>query len=906
MSATGLRVDLRGAGPFSVDTFDKALNDALGQPGDDAPWRRLEETAAADEAQSRRLLDAYRARLVAELPRPMHEVVAHRAVGFAADCFGENAPESIEVLRAVLATAPDADWAFRPLVVALTMAERWTDVLDAYDARLAAGRGDDQRAELLGEAARIAKDFTRDGARAIGYLDRLFRMRPLDAQVASSLERLLERERRWGELCAVWRLRLETLSGEEARELRLRLAATLHTELARPAEAVEVLRPILTGPDAPAGLTERLEQIFIDERAPTETRLEVLDALRGRLDAAGRAARVAELLAVAIGFSQRERLQALRRECGERRRALGDMAGALEQYVALFALLPEDHEIEDRLRQLAELSGDAAALTRGLTAAARATTVAARRVELLMRAARVEDRQLGRKAEAAALFSSAAAEEVAPPEIRVEALRRLEALHDELGDLPARLDVLERLAAAEPKPADKRLTWARVAELARGRGDVDRALAAWNGRLAVDPADGEALAASRALLLEAERWPALIDLLRRRVESVPAEHQVRADLVEIATLARTRTRDLGKAVDTWREIAARFGEDDACVDALVDLLAESGRFAELGALLTQRAGVDRRVHADRLARLGDTLRLRLEDARGAIGWYACALEVEPAHQAARAGLTALLTDGALAPQAAAPLARAAERTDGWQLLLDLVPHRLAALENGGARARLLEEAAAIAEERAGDRARAFEWLCQAFPLAGENLALGREVLRLAEATGGAARAAEALAGAIAAGGWTPLPLAHLHERRGALLEENVGDLVAARASYEAALALTPERLGPRRRALAVAVRLGDLAGAAALLVDAAVSPATRANVLLPLYESLAREAGALPAAAAALAHAADQACRAGAVRAARAARARRRDPVSANVRIPRRPTRRSRGRSAPSPGTLPP
>ena len=69
---------------------------------------------------------------------------------------------------------PDADWAFRPLVVALTMAERWTEVLDAYDARLAAGRGDERRAELLDEAARIAKDFTRDDARAIAYLDRLF------------------------------------------------------------------------------------------------------------------------------------------------------------------------------------------------------------------------------------------------------------------------------------------------------------------------------------------------------------------------------------------------------------------------------------------------------------------------------------------------------------------------------------------------------------------------------------------------------------------------------------------------------------------------------------------------------------------------------------------------------------
>ena len=864
MSATGVPVNLRGSGPYPVEAFDKALHDAIGQPGNDAPWRHLEEAAAVDEAQSRQLLDAYRAQLVADLPRPLHDVLAQRAVRFAADCFGENAPESIEALRAVLASAPDADWAFRPLVVALTMAERWTDVLDAYDTRLAAGRGDERRAELLAEAARIAKDFTRDGARAIGYLDRLFRMRPLDAQVASSLERLLERDRRWNDLCAVWRLRLEGTAGDEGHELRLRLASTLHADLGQPAQAMEVLRPILAETDSPASLTERLEQIFVDGRAPTQTRLEALDALRGRLDAAGRSARVAELLGVAIGFSQGqgERLQALRRECGERRRALGDIAGALDQYVALLALVPEDREVEDRLRQLAEAGGDPGALARGLAAAARATTVDQRRVELFMRAARVEDRQLGRKAEAAALFAAAAAETVAPGDVRVEALRRLEVLHDELGDVPARLAVLERLAVAEPDAAEQRLVWARVAELARAGGDVDRALAAWNGRLAIDPADGEALAASRALLVDAERWPALSQLLRRRVSVAAAahqQHQVRADLMEIAEVARVRTRDLAMAIDTWGEIATRFGEDDACVDALVDLLAESGRFQELGELLARRAGVDRRVHADRLARLGDTLRERLDDPRVAVAWYGQALEVEPAHEAARAGLTALLADSTLASLAAEPLARAAERTDGWQLLLDLVPQRLAALEPGLVRARFLEESAAIAEERAGDRQRAFEWLCQALPQAGEDLTLVREILRLAEVTGGAARAAEAIGGAIAGGGWAPLPLAHLHERRGALLEEQAGDLAGARASYEAALAITPERLGPRRRLLTVTIRLGDLAAASALLVDPAVSPATRTGVLLPLFESLTREAGLSPAAAAALAVAADQA-----------------------------------------------
>ena len=113
----------------------------------------------------------------------------------------------------MLKATPDADWAFRPLVVAFTMTERWREVLDAYDARLAVGGGIDRRADMLEEAARIAKDFIGDHARAVGYLDQLFRLRPGDGQVASSLERLLERHERWAELVAARRFRLEMLAG---------------------------------------------------------------------------------------------------------------------------------------------------------------------------------------------------------------------------------------------------------------------------------------------------------------------------------------------------------------------------------------------------------------------------------------------------------------------------------------------------------------------------------------------------------------------------------------------------------------------------------------------------------------------------------------------------------------------
>ena len=145
--------------PLPDGLFEETLTAATAKPTDESPWERLEATVVSDENRARQLLDFYRAHLGPEVSKPMLGVLSHRGVRFAADCFGENAPETIEVLRAVLKATPDADWAFRPLVVAFTMTERWREVLDAYDARLAVGGGLDWRADMLEEAARIAKDF---------------------------------------------------------------------------------------------------------------------------------------------------------------------------------------------------------------------------------------------------------------------------------------------------------------------------------------------------------------------------------------------------------------------------------------------------------------------------------------------------------------------------------------------------------------------------------------------------------------------------------------------------------------------------------------------------------------------------------------------------------------------------
>ena len=201
--------------------------------------------------------------------------------------------------------------------------------------------GSDRRADLLEEAARIAKDFAGDHARAVGYLEQLFHLRPADSQVASSLERLLERHERWADLVAARRLRLELLAGHEARELRLRVAITLHDKLGQPDAALAEVRALLPDLNEDAPLAGLLERLLADRRAAPETRLDALDALRSRHEAIGAGARVPEFLLTAIGFAEGQRLRDLRQECGERLHDLGDVSGALDQYVALIALAPD-------------------------------------------------------------------------------------------------------------------------------------------------------------------------------------------------------------------------------------------------------------------------------------------------------------------------------------------------------------------------------------------------------------------------------------------------------------------------------------------------------------------------------------------------------------------------------------
>src|SRR5262245_42311956 len=221
-------------------------------PADRAAWDHL-EAVAIEQRNPAAVAEAFRKALAEPHPPALLLDLGERAARFQQEWLADRPGLLVEVLERVLEVDPSADWAWKRLVVVLTLEERWDQLLGAYDRALKAITERARRTELLEEAAQVAKDFVGDANRAVGYLQLLLDMRPGDWQVAAAIERLLERQERWRDLVALWRGRIGGAAPDTARALRLRIATTELDRLADPAAALAEARRLLEGPGTGAG-----------------------------------------------------------------------------------------------------------------------------------------------------------------------------------------------------------------------------------------------------------------------------------------------------------------------------------------------------------------------------------------------------------------------------------------------------------------------------------------------------------------------------------------------------------------------------------------------------------------------------------------------------------------------------
>lgn len=690
-----------------LEAFLKA---AARLPVEEEAWDKL-HAASKRDGRNAELAFAYESfredkRLRALPPPSQADFLLHGAIFFG-EIFGDDQGAATFLERA-LVVVPGHPEAFEKLEALL---------LDRGDLRALA-----ERYVELGQHRPSRAEQAQAYRRAVEIL----------ASVASGDDRLVE----------VLQFLLRVEPHDEA--ARFQLAAAL-SQRGRPKDVVRVLEQGLTvtepapSPEAATRMRLALVELYADELREVERATPHVEALlaldpanaKGRavaeqlLESKGVAARAAAALAAAHALAgapedvARYLSVELEHTRGTKRREvllklgvlrqdrLGDAAGAYEVLEQALVLDPTDDETRQRYVALAMLLGrqlDAVKTLGKVATTAKDAPVRARLSadtgELLLSG--------GDKKRAKTVFSSVLAMPEAPDDAVLRAAHALHPLLEEDGDAEALAEILERVVTLEPDPEKARAANERVAEVATGLGDRERATAAWK-RLLPTTSRARALENLEAIYREAQSEGDLAFILEERAKDAP-DDEARTLLMSAAE-ASTRV-DPARAVSAFQALLARFGTDREVNAKLLPLLEAQNRFLELAVLLEDDATLaPANERGAILARAGLVRLARLREIPQAISLLSQALKYDRSASAAQTALEKLLSSGdhrLAAAVALEPFYRAVESQAGLLRVLELkakeatsTDDRLAALDEAVRVAQSDEELAVRALDFAG-------------------------------------------------------------------------------------------------------------------------------------------------------------------------------------------------------------
>jgi tetratricopeptide (TPR) repeat protein len=428
--------------------------------------------------------------------------------------------EAMRSCRDVLSLDPGQRTALATLGRLCAGAGDWEGVLAAFRAEAEAARDPRERAQRTFKAAQVLEErLGRPADAALAYRAALAQDPELLA-ARSALERLLEREERWEELC-------QLVEGEITPE-------------ATPAEVVETLFRLAHLEQERRGDTaaaaRRYRRILeLDPGNPAALR-----ALRLTLERSGSGPELAEALAEeARRADPRRRLALLQRRAEVLEEVAREPERALEAWEEIRALQPDHLPALRALGRLHAVGGRWDAVAAQFRAQADAARDPAQAAELLLRAAEIEERRLSRPEAAIALYRAV----LTLQRSHLPALQSLSRLYRARDEHEALAEVLLALSASRESPSERAAVLAEMGQICEERlHDKRRAVEAHEEALRADPGCVAALRAVERLYVELGRADALT-ALRRSALDVPQAADRTERLLRLAWQEADRSRD---------------------------------------------------------------------------------------------------------------------------------------------------------------------------------------------------------------------------------------------------------------------------------------------------------------------------------------------------------------------------
>lgn len=338
----------------------------------------------------------------------------------------------------------------------------------------------------------------------------------------------------------------------------------------------------------------------------------------------------------------------------------------------------------------------------------------------------------------------------------------------------------------------RRVRLKEIAKLCEARlRDADGAVAAWQGVVALDPADAEASQNLRRLLQKGERWDELAGVLERAVLATKDAVEQQRTLVELARIHRDKRQDKADTADALEQLLALNPGDAAVRDELCDLWLELERWDDAVPLLEQRIATATGAEDKHrwLGVLAGVLGDRLGQGEGAYAACEQMLEIKP--------------DDA---DAFDRMERLDEASGQWARLLRTLERRVERAPQAQ-RAALYARMGTLAEDKLGDVGKAAEYLGEALDLRPDDAQTLEHLAGMFERAGRYADLVELLRERVMLD-QDPKSCAALYRRMAQLLVGPLADATGALDAYEHLLELEEDEAALRYLRVVVG-RAGD-------------------------------------------------------------------------------------------------
>ena len=435
---------------------------------------------------------------------------------------------------------------------------------------------------------------------------------------------------------------------------------------------------------------------------------------------------------LALGTDEQEEIDLKFRLGAVRVSSLEDPTGAVECYreildaqpahegarEALESLLEQPGELQSEIARILDPIYDSTAEWEKLIGALEILLVhtedASEQVALLMRIGQIYSTNLQAFEQAFGAYSRAIQADPATEDARTQ-LFEIASIMDWW---PQLADLLDWAAQQLDDMALARELWLQVARIRWEQlEDADAAVVAYNQVLNIDAQDVAAIDALEEIFTRIEKWPELIDILRRKAEMTYDFDEKRSHYNQMASIYDEMLNDPEEAASCYREILSLDSSDLSALRSLDSLYQRQEQWSELADNLEQQLALaDSEADIVRLQlRLGELRETRMEEKDSAIEIYREVLLREQSNPEALQALESLIEQEEHKLTIAEILEPIYQESGEWQKLIGAIDIMIAAEEDQRRRVELQHRVAYLFEELGDDPDSGFQRYAAALP-----------------------------------------------------------------------------------------------------------------------------------------------------------------------------------------------